>query len=60
MGVELWGLTISGVSEMFLHSPPRPRHLSVEVGERRDGHEPDRDRGPATTGRAGGLRVRVK
>ncbi len=60
MGVELWGLNVSGVSEMFLHSPPRPRHLSVEIGERRDDHTPGPDHGPATTGRAGGLRMRVK
>jgi hypothetical protein len=25
MGVELWGFNMSGKSEMFLHSPPRPQ-----------------------------------
>jgi len=59
MGVELWGLNISGRSEMNLHSPPKPTHHSVRFpaphscsGEPGEKPEPPRPRS--------GLRIRVK
>jgi len=61
MGMELWGLNISGKYDTFLHSPPKPRHYISQVpeqsgccGER--AHEPRH--APAQP--PSGLRVRVK
>jgi hypothetical protein len=61
MGMEMWGLNISGKAETFLHSPPKPRHYSVQIPEPcdcrgEDAHEP----GPAPAQPRSGLRVRVK
>src|SRR5205807_4953943 len=33
MGMELWGFNMSGKSETFLHSPPKPQHYSVRIPE---------------------------
>jgi hypothetical protein len=61
MGMELWGLNISGKYDTFLNSPPKPRHYTSQVpepheccGERAD--EPRR----APVQPPSGLRVRVK
>ena len=61
MGMELWGLNISGKYDTFLHSPPKQHHYTSQVpepcgcsGER--AHEPQH--APAQP--ASGLRVRVK
>jgi hypothetical protein len=60
LGFELWGLTITGRSETYMHSPPKQRHFSVETGTRSECGEPPRVAEPAVARRAGGLRVRVK
>jgi hypothetical protein len=61
MGMELWGLNISGRYDTFLHSPPKPRHYTLQAPEPCDccgepAHEPRR----APTQPPSGLRVRVK
>jgi len=61
MGMDLWGLNISGKSETFLHSPPKPRHYSVQLPEPCDccgepAHKPQ----PSPAQPRSGLRVRVK
>ena len=61
MGVELWGINVSGKSEMFLHSPPKDRQFGAHPHEPcdcRGEHEPKRK--PEPTRQSGGLRVRVK
>jgi len=61
MGVELWGINLSGKSEMFLHSPPRDRQFGAHPHEPcdcRGEHDPKRK--PEPTRQSGGLRVRVK
>ena len=60
MGMELWGINISGKSEMFLHSPPKERQFSVHTPEPCDCDEPASKRKPEFTRQTGGLRVRVK
>jgi hypothetical protein len=60
LGIELWGINISGKSEMFLHSPPRQRHFRVETAKPCAGGEPAQDEKPAPAHRPSGLRVRVK
>ena len=61
MGMELWGVNVSGKYDTFLSSPPKPHHHASQVpephqccGER--AHEPRH--APAQP--ASGLRVRVK
>ncbi len=61
MGMELWGFNMSGKSETFLHSPPKPRHYSVQIPEPCEccgepAHKPQ----PAPAQPRSGLRVRVK
>ncbi len=61
MGMELWGFNMSGKSETFLHSPPKPQHYSVQIpdpcGSRGESaHKPQ----PAPAQPRSGLRVRVK
>jgi hypothetical protein len=60
MGVELWGINVSGKSEMFLHSPPKDRQFSGRIPEPYDCDEPESKRKPEFTRQSGGLRVRVK
>jgi hypothetical protein len=60
MGIELFGLNISGKSEMFLHSPPKPSHFGMEVGKPHDCREPAPAQKPAVGQRPAGLRVRVQ
>ncbi len=61
MGMELWGFNVSGKSDTFLHSPPKPRHYSTQMGEPCDccGEAADKPR-PAPAAPRSGLRVRVK
>ena len=61
MGMELWGVNISGKYDTFLHSPPKPHHFTSQAPEPCDccgerAHEPRR----APTQPPSGLRVRVK
>jgi len=61
MGMELWGFTMSGKSELCLHSPAKPKHYSMQIPELRDccgetAHKPQ----PAPAQPRSGLRVRVK
>jgi hypothetical protein len=61
MGMELLGFNVSGKSETYLHSPPKPRQYSVHISEPCDrcgepGHKPR----PASAQPRSGLRVRVK
>ncbi len=61
MGMELWGFNLSGKSDTFLHSPPKPRHYSLEIPEPREScgesaHKPQ----SAPAQPRSGLRVRVK
>jgi len=61
MGMELWGLNISGKSDTFLHSPPKPRHYSLQIPEPCDCcGEPAHKPRPAPVQPRSGLRVRVK
>jgi hypothetical protein len=61
MGMELWGLNISGRSETFLHSPPAARHYSVHSGDPCDCcGKPAHGSGAAPERPRSGLRVRVK
>jgi hypothetical protein len=61
MGVELWGISVSGKSEMFLYSPPKDRPISAHSPEPYDcGSERESKRKPEFTRPTGGLRVRVK
>jgi hypothetical protein len=60
LGIELWGFSISGKTELFLHSPPKQQHFSVEVTKPSGCGAPDQEPKPASTRRPGGLRVRVK
>jgi hypothetical protein len=61
MGMELWGFNISGKSETSLHSPPKPRHYSLQFEEPCDcyGEPADKPRSAPAQPRSG-LRVRVK
>jgi hypothetical protein len=58
MGIELFGFNSSGKSEVFLHSPPKPHHYSVQIPEPcgEPSHKPE----PAPSRPRSGLRVRVK
>ena len=61
MGMELWGVNISGKYDTFLHSPPKSRHYISPAPEPCDcggerAHEPRH----AATQPPSGLRVRVK
>jgi len=58
MGIELWGLNISGKSETFLHSPAKSRHC--EKPERCGCPEQEPGPNPPAARPASGLRVRVK
>jgi hypothetical protein len=63
MGMELWGFSMSGKSEMCLQSPGKPRHYSVEIPEsERSGccGEPAHPPRPSPAQPKSGLRVRVK
>jgi len=60
MGMELWGITVSGKSEMFLHSPPKDRPFSGRIPEPCDCDDREPKRKPEFTRQTGGLRVRVK
>jgi hypothetical protein len=59
MGIELWGFNMSGKSEMNMHSPPKVKYHSVNIGgpskagcyEPLTQHKPNRPKG--------GLRVRI-
>lgn len=61
MGVELWGVNISGKSEAFVHSPAKPHHFTAYAPEP---HERRGEAGPSIRPAAqpppSGLRVRVK
>lgn len=61
MGMELWGFNISGKSDTFLHSPPKVRHFSSQVGggQCECCGESREQSAPAQPARSG-LRVRVK
>jgi hypothetical protein len=48
LGMELFGFTMSGKSEMFLDSPPKPQYHTVNRTE------------PPAEAHRSGLRVRVK
>jgi hypothetical protein len=58
MGMELWGITVSGKSEMFLHSPPKPSHYSMQVPEH---HGPCKEQveRPDPPRPRSGIRVRI-
>jgi len=60
MGMELWGINVSGKSEMCLHSPTKPKHYSVQI-PRSCEHcgEPTLSKADSPRPRSG-LRVRVK
>jgi len=60
MGMELWGLNISGSSETFVHSPPKIKHHSVP-GQQSSGAscEESKPKSSPAVPRSG-LRVRVK
>jgi hypothetical protein len=61
MGVELWGITVSGRSETFLHSPPKDRPLGGHGLEPCDcGRDHEAKRKTEIPRQSGGLRVRVK
>jgi hypothetical protein len=61
MGMELWGLNISGKSDTFLHSPPKPRHYNLSIPEPCECcGEPVHHPRPAPTQPRSGLRVRVR
>jgi hypothetical protein len=61
MGMELWGFNMSGKSETFLHSPPKPRHYSAQMGEPCEScGEPAHKPQSAPAQPRSGLRVRVK
>lgn len=60
MGVELWGINVSGKSEMFLHSPPKDRQFGGRTPEPCDCGGEHEKRKPEFTRQSGGLRVRVK
>jgi hypothetical protein len=61
MGMELWGLNISGRSETLLHSPPKPRHYNMHAPERCDCcGEPAHQPRSAPAQPRSGLRVRVE
>jgi len=61
MGVELWGINVSGKSEMFLHSPPKERPFGAHGLEPCDcGREHEAKRKVEIPRQSGGLRVRVK
>jgi hypothetical protein len=55
MGMEIWGFTVSGTSEMKLHSPQK--HHPCEPHERES--ESAREQGSSAPRTGGGLRVRV-
>jgi hypothetical protein len=58
MGMELFGFTTSGKSGMFLSSPPKPQHYSMEMAEPR--RPCDESGSTLPPGRhKSGLRVRV-
>jgi hypothetical protein len=59
MGMEVWGINISGRNETFLHSPPKPQSFHVPKPETRNSDD-DSTRKPDQGRPAGGLRVRVK
>jgi hypothetical protein len=58
MGIELFGFNSSGKSEVFLHSPPKPHHYSVQIPE--PCGEPSHKSEAAPSRPRSGLRVRVK
>jgi len=60
MGMEMWGLNISGKSETFLNSPPKARHYSVQAGEPCECCGKTHASGPAPAQPRSGLHVRVK
>jgi len=60
MGMELWSFNVSGKSEMLLHSPPNPRHFSVQIPEPCDCDEAAHKHKPTQPRPRSGLRVRVK
>src|SRR4051812_19157456 len=59
MGMELWGLNISGSSETFLHSPPKVKHHSAPGQQPGTAHEQPKPKSAPDSPRSG-LRVRVK
>ena len=61
MGMELWGINVSGNYETFLHSPRQAEHYSLNIPEPCEpcGHEEHEPR-PASAQPRSGLRVRVK
>jgi hypothetical protein len=58
MGIELWGFTMSGKSEMFLHSPPKQQYHTVHMA---DPQPPCKEPGPghSPVRPKSGLRVRI-
>lgn len=61
MGMELWGFNVSGKSDMFLHSPPKPQHYRLQIGEPCEScGQPAHKPRPAPAQTRSGLRVRVK
>jgi hypothetical protein len=58
MGIELFGFTVSGRSEMLLQSPSKPQYHTVHAPEAHAGHEDcEESHSPARS--KGGLRVRI-
>jgi hypothetical protein len=60
MGIELFGINISGKSETRLHSPPKQRHYTEEITAPCEESEPIQNPKPAFGHRPSGLRIRVK
>ncbi len=61
MGMEMWGLNISGKSETLLHSPPKARHYHAGIPEPCDcGSEPAQIPTSTPAQPRSGLRVRLK
>ena len=58
MGMELWGFTISGKSEMNLHSPPKPQHYSAPLPGHNVSNKETREEQSSVRPRSG-LRVRI-
>jgi hypothetical protein len=59
MGMELFGFTMSGKSEMFLHSPPKPQYQSVQPPASQASEAHGDPANQTTTRPRSGLRVRI-
>ncbi|MEN3335730.1 MAG: hypothetical protein V7641_5095 [Blastocatellia bacterium] len=58
MGMELWGITIAGKSEMRLHSPGKSQHYSTSMPGHHASKEASAEGQPSVQPRSG-LRVRL-